>query len=186
MTATSTPQSQGSRAREGSEPENYDSISTKARREAAIRRNAAALQLQQKKSSPTFAKANANDSSNRVSVAPLHDVPSPISSLPSISTHGQPVAKMFVICCSCQRWHDLPSKMYEAMALPKTIVRRDGIVRESLPGPNQGKQMSPKLEANGIQGKIFTDVKCPWCEHAMSTSCCAGWTTVIHLHERHH
>lgn len=79
---------------------------------------------------------------------------------------AKPVAKLFVICCKCKFWHDLPSKLYEAMALPLELH---------------------KAEKGNVAGaRLETAVKCPWCEHAMTTTCCQGWTTVVYLHERHH
>ena len=79
---------------------------------------------------------------------------------------AKPVAKLFVVCCKCKFWHDLPSKLYEAMALPKELHKAE-----------EGKLTGARLE---------TAVRCPWCEHAMTTFCCQGWTTVVYLHERHH
>ena len=79
---------------------------------------------------------------------------------------AKPTAKLFVICCKCKFWHDLPSRLYEAMALPLELHKAD-----------KGKVAGARLE---------TAVKCPWCEHAMTTSCCQGWTTVVYMHERHH
>ena len=102
----------------------------------------------------------------------------------------KPVAKLFIICCKCKFWHDLPSKLYEAMALLKEV--------------HQIKQEDEKpIATNGTTGKeayggertrmktkevtqLDTAVKCPWCEHAMTTWCCQGWTTVVYLHQRHH
>ena len=78
----------------------------------------------------------------------------------------KPVAKMFVICCKCKFWHDLPSKVYEAMAMPRRILENE--------------------VEGAMEGEVDTVVRCPWCEHGMSTQCCAGWTTVVYLHERHH
>ena len=86
---------------------------------------------------------------------------------------ARPMAKLFVICCKCKFWHDLPSKIYEAMALPKELDKDESSV--GLRG--KGKVTGARLE---------TAVKCPWCEHAMTTWCCQGWTTVVYLHERHH
>ncbi|KAL2039284.1 hypothetical protein N7G274_007952 [Stereocaulon virgatum] len=80
--------------------------------------------------------------------------------------NAKPVAKLFVVCCKCKFWHDLPSKLYEAMALPKELHKA-----------GEGKLTGARLE---------TAVRCPWCEHAMTTFCCQGWTTVVYLHERHH
>ena len=85
---------------------------------------------------------------------------------------AKPMAKLFVICCKCKFWHDLPSKLYEAMALPKELHKDEAVSG----GKSRGK-LTERLE---------TAVKCPWCEHAMTTWCCQGWTTVVYLHERHH
>lgn len=79
---------------------------------------------------------------------------------------AKPIAKLFVICCKCKFWHDLPSKLYEAVALPLELHKAE-----------KGKVAGARLE---------TAVKCPWCDHAMTTSCCQGWTTVVYMHERHH
>lgn len=86
---------------------------------------------------------------------------------------AKPVAKLFVICCKCKFWHDLPSRLYELMALPQKLSRSD-----SPEGPGA-------LEKTN-QATLDTMVKCPWCDHFMTTWCCAGWTTVVYLHERHH
>ena len=86
---------------------------------------------------------------------------------------AKPMAKLFVICCKCKFWHDLPSKLYEAMALPKELHKDDNVAA----GKGKGQVAGARLE---------TAVKCPWCEHAMTTWCCQGWTTVVYLHERHH
>ena len=86
---------------------------------------------------------------------------------------AKPIAKLFVICCKCKFWHDLPSKLYEAMALPKELHQDEDV------GGGKGK-------AKFAGARLETAVKCPWCEHAMTTWCCQGWTTVVYLHERHH
>lgn len=87
----------------------------------------------------------------------------------------KPMAKMFVICCNCRFWHDLPSKIYAAMAVPKTLQREKGQLL------NEAKAKGGVEEAT-----LDTMVQCPWCKHLMSTACCAGWTAVVYLHERHH
>ncbi|KAB5578464.1 hypothetical protein GE09DRAFT_551494 [Coniochaeta sp. 2T2.1] len=76
-----------------------------------------------------------------------------------------PIAKMFVECCSCKFYHDMPSKLYECMAKP------DAVVEDKL---------------RGISGSITTMVKCPWCQHNMSTSCCAGYAAVVYVKEKLH
>ncbi|MCJ1287652.1 hypothetical protein MMC26_007004 [Xylographa opegraphella] len=93
----------------------------------------------------------------------------------------KPLAKMFVICCKCKFWHDMPSKLYEAMALPKQLEEQAEGVSEGVADAAKGKGKGKALD-----GKVFTTVTCPWCEHAMSTGCCAGWTAIVYLHERHH
>ncbi|MCJ1479629.1 hypothetical protein MMC13_008315 [Lambiella insularis] len=95
----------------------------------------------------------------------------------------KPLAKMFVICCKCSRWHDLPSKLYEAMALPGNFEGEkatEGVVDAK--GVDGGKGKGKEK----VEGRVLTSVTCPWCEHGMSTSCCAGWTAIVYLHERHH
>ena len=77
----------------------------------------------------------------------------------------KPVAKMFVECCACKFYHDMPSRVYECMARPNEMVE------------------DRKL---GVSGAITTCVKCPWCSHNMSTSCCAGYAAVVYLREKLH
>ena len=102
----------------------------------------------------------------------------------------KPLAKMFVICCKCKFWHDLPSKLYEAMALPRRITTGDGVAQSvgAKHGSGSGLGLLAKGKGKGkdIEGKVFTEVRCPWCEHGMSTVCCAGWTAIVYLHQRHH
>ncbi|KAL2256566.1 hypothetical protein VTK26DRAFT_1482 [Humicola hyalothermophila] len=78
---------------------------------------------------------------------------------------GAPMAKMFVECCNCRFYHDMPSKIYECMAKPDAVVE-DRVL--------------------GISGAITTMVKCPWCQHNMSRSCCAGYAAVVYLKEKLH
>lgn len=77
----------------------------------------------------------------------------------------KPIAKMFVECCFCHFFHDMPSKIYECMANAPSVV--------------QDKE-------RGVHGVVSTNVKCPWCGHGMSTSCCGGWAAVVWLKERLH
>ncbi|KAL2063246.1 hypothetical protein VTL71DRAFT_5051 [Oculimacula yallundae] len=77
----------------------------------------------------------------------------------------EPIAKMFVICCQCKYFHDMPSKIYECMAKPDNVITDSNL---------------------GVSGVISTSVKCPWCAHGMSTSCCEGYAAVVYLSERLH
>ncbi len=78
---------------------------------------------------------------------------------------AKPMAKMLVECCSCHFFHDMPSRVYECMASPDAVVTD---------------------RALGVSGAITTMVKCPWCSHNMSTSCCAGYAALVYLKERMH
>ncbi|KAI3547996.1 hypothetical protein CABS01_13958 [Colletotrichum abscissum] len=89
---------------------------------------------------------------SRASIVPPNGIP-------------EPVAKMLVECCSCKFLHDMPSKVYECMAKPDSMVE------------------DRKL---GVSGLISTTVKCPWCAHGMTTNCCAGYAAVIYLKEKLH
>lgn len=76
-----------------------------------------------------------------------------------------PIAKMFVECCGCHFYHDMPSKLYECMAKPDAVVEDRNL---------------------GISGAITTMVKCPWCQHNMTTKCCAGYAAVVYVKEKLH
>ena len=122
--------------------------------------------------------SNARSRSSDPSTIQLH--PSHPSPVKGSSLAPKPIAKMFVICCKCKYWHDLPSRLYEAMALPRKIQPGDKIAQ------SVGAKTGGEGKGKGIEGKVFTTVNCPWCAHGMNTACCAGWTTVVYLHERHH
>ena len=84
----------------------------------------------------------------------------------NLDTTGlKPLAKMFVECCSCKFYQDMPSRVYEAMARPEDTVRDKRL---------------------GVSGQVTTCVKCPWCSHNMSTQCCAGYAAVVYLREKLH
>ncbi|PHH68005.1 hypothetical protein CDD82_923 [Ophiocordyceps australis] len=77
-----------------------------------------------------------------------------------------PLAKVFVECCSCKFYHDMPSNLYEAMANPEGVLSG----RDTL----------------GYSGSISMTIKCPWCKHEMSTKCCAGLAAMVYVKERLH
>ena len=91
----------------------------------------------------------------------------------------KPIAKLFVICCKCKFWHDLPSNLYELMSSRQKLRRRNS--DEGGGPPVQGSIGDVAKDAT-----LDTAVQCPWCQHYMTNYCCAGWTTVVYLHERHH
>lgn len=80
---------------------------------------------------------------------------------------GEPIAKMFVECCGCKFYHDMPSNIYEAMAYPEAVIR-------------------PRGNVGGFIGALSMTVKCPWCAHEMSTKCCAGYAAMVYVKERLH
>jgi hypothetical protein len=81
------------------------------------------------------------------------------------SQESNALAKMFVICCHCRYFHDMPSKIYECMTKPDNVVTDRDL---------------------GVSGVISMAVKCPWCGHGMSTRCCEGWAAAVVLRERLH
>ena len=112
----------------------------------------------------------------------------------------RPTAKLFVICCKCNFWHDLPSNIYKLMAAPHKLSRRDcdeggaaaaggsaGSASGSGNGSVGGSRDGVTGGLSGVkEARLDTMVQCPWCAHPMTTWCCAGWTAVVYMHERHH
>ncbi|KAI9170854.1 hypothetical protein HJFPF1_00328 [Paramyrothecium foliicola] len=97
------------------------------------------------------------------------------ASRPSMDSHrssgadgtvGGPVAKMFVECCGCRYYHDMPSRLYETMANPSVAMSGD--------------------DALAHRGSKAMTVRCPWCQHDMSTKCCAGLAAMVYVKERLH
>ncbi|OTA86013.1 hypothetical protein M434DRAFT_15989 [Hypoxylon sp. CO27-5] len=84
-----------------------------------------------------------------------------------ITTESQsdPLAKVLVECCNCKFFHDMPSRVYECMAKPDSLVE-DKLL--------------------GVSATITTMVKCPWCAHGMTTQCCSGYAAVVYLKEKLH
>ncbi|KAI1103425.1 hypothetical protein F4804DRAFT_333287 [Jackrogersella minutella] len=78
---------------------------------------------------------------------------------------ADPLAKMLVECCNCKFFHDMPSRVYECMAKPDSLVE-DKLL--------------------GVSATITTMVKCPWCAHGMTTQCCSGYAAIVYLKEKLH
>ncbi|POR37834.1 Uncharacterized protein TPAR_01979 [Tolypocladium paradoxum] len=90
-----------------------------------------------------------------------------LTSTPSLGQlEREPIAKVFVECCGCKFYHDMPSHLYEAMANPEGVLKP----RDTL----------------GYAGAVSMTVKCPWCKHEMSTKCCAGLAAMVYVTERLH
>lgn len=125
---------------------------------------------------PTFHPPHSSTSSLDVSSKRLlQPSPGPRTSTDSRGTRpsmdssrdgGAPVAKMFVECCSCRYYHDMPSRLYEAMVNPEAVLA---------PG-----------DVAAYKGSVSMTVRCPWCQHDMSTKCCAGLAAMVYVKERLH
>lgn len=116
----------------------------------------------------------------------------------------QTIAKIFVICCRCKYWHDLPSEVYARLACPERLGSDSKLGgSHSKKQPDSGTRkltgsrslpfgQSPAPHAT--QGTsdlrpaplLPRKVTCCWCGHNMSRSCCEGWSTVVEMRERHH
>ncbi|KAJ3577647.1 hypothetical protein NPX13_g2919 [Xylaria arbuscula] len=88
-----------------------------------------------------------------------------IRSVMSAGNRGEPLAKMLVECCNCHFFHDMPSRVYECMAKPDSVVEDKSL---------------------GVSAAITTMVRCPWCSHGMTTQCCSGFAAVVYLKEKLH
>ncbi|ROV96353.1 hypothetical protein VPNG_09043 [Cytospora leucostoma] len=119
--------------------------------------------------SPAYAKKHNLSDYFSMSTTEAAFIPNPSAQAPpprSLDTTGlKPIAKMFVECCHCRFYQDMPSRVYEAMARPEDTVRDKRL---------------------GVSGQVTTCVKCPWCSHNMSTQCCAGYAAVVYLREKLH
>ncbi|KAI9372009.1 hypothetical protein BJX61DRAFT_534286 [Aspergillus egyptiacus] len=122
----------------------------------------------------------------------------------------QLVAKLFVICCRCKFWHDMPSEVYASLStsdplsaaldqelaaweqnslsdrltvpLPSMRSLHESSTKQSQKSGLQQRSLRTRVTAEVPTGPV----KCCWCEHHMSKQCCQGWTTVVHMRQRHH
>jgi hypothetical protein len=122
---------------------------------------------------PTSFMIPDSDSDAATAEAKLPSVPDMVGrslrhkSTPLLSmTDREPVAKVFVECCSCKYYHDMPSHLYEAMANPEGVLS--------------------SVDKLGYASTLSTTVKCSWCRHEMSTRCCAGLAATVYIKERLH
>ncbi|KAJ2990929.1 hypothetical protein NUW58_g2719 [Xylaria curta] len=90
---------------------------------------------------------------------------SSVRSALSAGNRAEPLAKMLVECCNCHFFHDMPSRVYECMAKPDSVVEDKSL---------------------GVSAAITTMVRCPWCAHGMTTQCCSGYAAVVYLKEKLH
>lgn len=113
--------------------------------------------------------------------------------------HDKYLAKIFVVCCHCNYWHDVPSGMYAQMVIPESLLF-SGLPEPSSSRSSRSSSQARSAKSSGSKPQsLFSDtsssgpssspkatVKCSWCKHEMAKSCCASWTTMVHLIEKHH
>ncbi|KAG6178005.1 hypothetical protein E4U10_008340 [Claviceps purpurea] len=86
-------------------------------------------------------------------------------STPHLATRDRdPIAKVFVQCCSCTHYHDMPSNLFKAMSNPEGVF-------------------SP-ADKCGYSSALSMTVRCSWCKHEMSVRCCSALSTVVYIQER--
>lgn len=112
--------------------------------------------------------------------------------------HDKYFAKIFVVCCHCNYWHDVPSGMYAQMVIPECLLfsglpepsssrsSRSSSQARSAKSSGSKSNFSETSSSSGPSSSPKATVKCSWCQHEMAKSCCASWTTMVHLIEKHH
>ncbi len=78
----------------------------------------------------------------------------------------KPLAKLFVICCNCNYWHDLPSELYKEMAMPRQILGEDRVAESVGAGrgnePQHGNENDDGIgrgderRTSRLEGKVET------------------------------
>ncbi|KAJ5389294.1 uncharacterized protein N7496_000362 [Penicillium cataractarum] len=68
---------------------------------------------------------------------------------PKALKKDQLLAKLFVICCHCQYWHDLPSEIYAKLACPERIPPESYLVRNFSRRNSIGRRTSFKAVFGG-------------------------------------
>ncbi|KAL6230823.1 hypothetical protein BDW75DRAFT_221708 [Aspergillus navahoensis] len=118
---------------------------------------------------------------------------------------GQLVPKLFVICCRCKFWHDIPSEVYASLTVsdplsaaldqelaawePNSLA--DRLLQVHSSHESSTELPRSELQQRSLRTRVTTDtppgpVKCCWCEHHISKGCCQGWSTLVQLRQRHH
>jgi hypothetical protein len=100
----------------------------------------------------------------------------------SFANKPRQVAKMFIICCKCCRWHDPTSDFFHEFTTAKPFIvincAESGIDANQTANDGQKKVQNSERE--------ITKVECHWCNHEMRRQCCATWNTLCSLHERYY
>jgi hypothetical protein len=113
----------------------------------------------------------------------------------SRATRKPTIAKIFVICCRCRYWHDLPSEVYARLAYPEPVSETKSNSRKKTDRKSTSRSLPfghfPAAHAaDGMDLRpaplLPRKVSCCWCGHNMSRACCEGWTAIVEMKERHH
>ncbi|KAL4991737.1 hypothetical protein BDW68DRAFT_126410 [Aspergillus falconensis] len=118
---------------------------------------------------------------------------------------GQIVPKLFVICCRCKFWHDMPSEVYASLTVSEPLSAAldqelaawernslaDRLLQVHSSHESSTKLPRSELQQRSLRTRVTTDtppgsVKCCWCEHHINKGCCQGWSTLVQLRQRHH
>lgn len=151
---------------------------------------------------PTLESENAFQKPSPKPQWPLNQPPQPIPPetrgpmgiLKRRSQKAKPrqLTKIFVICCRCKYWHDLPPEVYARLAYPERMeVTKLGPRKKN--ERKYGSRLSlPLPAAHAVEGidlrptpLLPRKVSCCWCAHNMSRACCEGWTALVEMRERH-
>jgi hypothetical protein len=93
------------------------------------------------------------------------------------------VAKIFIVCCRCCRWHDPPSDFFQEFIT--RVGRAATITLPAQPSEDPGESTIGNQSHVKNAGKEKSNFACHWCEHEMSRQCCASWTSLCSFHQRH-
>ncbi|KAI9726664.1 MAG: hypothetical protein M1834_008977 [Cirrosporium novae-zelandiae] len=75
----------------------------------------------------------------------------------------KPIAKMFVICCKCRFWHDLPSRVYEEMVKVRDVEvegKQDESERGKDVDGNKTGAVLRRLDHSGLSARATSLEKC--------------------------
>ena len=127
----------------------------------------------------------------------------------NVLQQGQSIAKVFIICCHCGLWHDIPPEVCAELShtsvppnpqdLDSPTYETNGKSRKGFSGRPEEHFLKPRANSSFIQSpkrntiaqvpnSSYTSSRimhCPWCDHDISSSCCQRWNTVVNLRERH-
>ncbi|PYH86969.1 hypothetical protein BO82DRAFT_350077 [Aspergillus uvarum CBS 121591] len=117
---------------------------------------------------------------------------------------GRHVSKVFLICCVCGQWHDIPSQMYSEYLYGQdhptptnhecpteerevTVTDKENDLAMSRSGQSRQSISQPCTRSASDRLSIAAhSLHSCWCGHKMSQACCEGWSTVVHLRKRCH